>query len=233
MRGRQPDDGDHTRTAAIRQGSVSRSVSRQQLVPVAGIRLIPDAIGVVALWLLLFGMGIIVNSQPYKELVLQRFEWSAFLMAIASYTPTNTAVLAVVTGFVGGCGSLIFYGGLNPAASEGMSESEQERMPARLEHPSSSAIRGFFGYLGIMAGAVVGSDQPFATTTPEQYWRLACSVSLLAFILGFDSTLFRSLVSTVGRRYKTSPRTTNGSGDEPRDQPEQTESAHADKVRPG
>ena len=80
MRGRQPDGGNHTWTAAIRQGSVSR----QQLVPVAGIRLIPDATGVVALWLLLFGMGIIVDSKPYRELVLQRFEWSAFLMAIAS-----------------------------------------------------------------------------------------------------------------------------------------------------
>lgn len=186
----------------------------------------------LVLWLLLFGMGIIVNSQPYRDLVLQRFEWFAFLMAVASYTPTNTAVLAVVTGFVGGCGSLIFYGGLDPAASEGLPESEQERMAARLEHPSSSAIRGFFGYLGIMAGAVVGSDQPFAATTPEQYWRLACSVSLLAFILGFDSTLFRSLVSTVGRRYRTSARTTNAGGDKPGVQVGQAEGSDSDERRP-
>jgi hypothetical protein len=187
----------------------------------------------LTLWLLLFGMGIIVNSQPYRELASQHFEWFAFLMAVASYTPTNVAVLAVATGFVGGCGSLIFYGGLNPTVSENMVESEQERMPVRLEHPSSSAIRGFFAYLVIMAGAVVGSDQPFATTTPEQYWRLACSVSLLAFILGFDSTLFRSLVGTVGRRYRTSARTTNGSEDEPTDQLRRAEGPASDKGRPG
>jgi hypothetical protein len=186
----------------------------------------------LVLWLLLFGMGIIVNSQPYRELVLQHFEWFAFSMAVASYTPTNTAALAVVTGFVGGCGSLIFYGSLSPAASEGLSDSEQERMSARLEHPSSSAIRGFFGYLGIMAGAVVGSDQPFAATTPEQYWRLACSVSLLAFILGFDSTLFRTLVGTVGQRYRTSDRTTKDASDQLGDQVQAPDGRNSEKGRP-
>ncbi len=54
----------------------------------------------------------------------------------------------------------------------------------------------------IMAGAVVGSDQPFAATTPERDRRLACSVSLLSFILGFDATFFRNLVSTASRHYK-------------------------------
>lgn len=156
----------------------------------------------LAVWLLVFGMGIIVNSAPYRNAITQAFGWFPFLMAILSYTPTNTAVLAVATGFVGGCGSLIFYGGVTGAAQAEQSEESREQMRFRLEHPSSSAIRGFFGYLVIMAGAVVGSDQPFAATTPEQDRRLACSISLLSFILGFDATFFQSLVGTVGSRYR-------------------------------
>jgi hypothetical protein len=167
------------------------------------VRYILYACAGLLVWLVLFGMGIIVDSQPYRTAIAQRFDWLAFVMAVASYTPTNTAVLAVATGFVGGCGSLIFFGATDHAGGRRRSEEELDQLRVRLEHPSSSAIRGFFGYLVIMAGAVVGSDQPFAATTPEQYWRLACSVSLLSFILGFDATFFRSLVGTVSGRLRT------------------------------
>lgn len=166
------------------------------------VRYILYACAGLLVWLFLFGMGLIVNSQPYRTAIAEGFDWLAFVMAVVSYTPTNTAALAVATGFVGGCGSLIFFGAADPEGVPSRTEEELDQLRVRLEHPSSSAIRGFFGYLVIMAGAVVGSDEPFAATTPEQYWRLACSVSLLSFILGFDATFFRSLVGTVSGRFR-------------------------------
>ncbi len=61
----------------------------------------------MALWLLVFGLGILVTSQPYRDQLAKAFDWGSLLKAIVTFTPTNVAILSVLAGFLGGCASLL------------------------------------------------------------------------------------------------------------------------------
>jgi hypothetical protein len=63
------------------------------------------------------------------------------------------------------------------------------------ENPVSSMLRGFVVYIAFLAGVYVGTNAPFADPTQEQYARAAGTTSLLAFIVGYDPTIFRQLIS--------------------------------------
>lgn len=109
----------------------------------------------------------------------------AFVVAMFCYTPTNMALLTLVAGFLGGCFSNVVV--------SAMDEAEREQYSARqiaflAEHPLSATMRGFVIYLCMVAGLYVAMDDPFKDSTPGQYARLAGSLSLVAFIVGYDPT---------------------------------------------
>lgn len=110
--------------------------------------------------------------------------WS-FVAALFCYSPTNMALLTLLSGFLGGCVSNVVV--------TTMDESEREKLPQRQllflsEHPLSATMRGFVIYLCLVAGLYVAMDDPFKDSTPGQYARLAGSLSLVAFIVGYDPT---------------------------------------------
>src|SRR5260370_26734116 len=107
--------------------------------------IILGAIG-MALWLLVFGLGILVTSQPYRDQVARAFDWASLLKAIVTFTPTNVAILSVLAGFLGGCASLLLYS--DSAESTGGGEPgkpavDAERLTFLTENPVNSALRGF------------------------------------------------------------------------------------------
>ncbi|MBL9032732.1 MAG: hypothetical protein JNM80_13640 [Phycisphaerae bacterium] len=65
--------------------------------------------------------------------------------------------------------------------------------------PAVAAVMwGFFIYLSAISGLVAITGDPFSSTTPGQYLRLAGAVSLLAFVVGWRPHLLMQLVSQVG-----------------------------------
>jgi hypothetical protein len=109
----------------------------------------------------------------------------AFFAAFCCYSPTNMAMLTLTAGFLGGCVSNVVL--------HTMDEAEREKLPERQlaflsENPLSATMRGFVIYLCLVAGLYVAMDDPFKDSTPGQYARLAGSLSLVAFVVGYDPT---------------------------------------------
>lgn len=109
----------------------------------------------------------------------------AFIAAFFCYSPTNMAMLTLTAGFLGGCVSNAIFTTLE--------EEELKRIPERQlaflsENPLSATMRGFVIYLCLVAGLYVAMDDPFKDSTPGQYARLAGSLSLVAFVVGYDPT---------------------------------------------
>jgi hypothetical protein len=55
-----------------------------------------------------------------------------------------------------------------------------------------------------MAGVFITANQPFENPTSEQYVRFAASVSLFAFVVGYDPTKFQEALSFLPKRAKDS-----------------------------
>ena len=123
----------------------------------------------------------VVASHPKVE---KSQAW-AFFVAMFCYSPTNMAMLTLVAGFLGGC--------VSNAVLTTMEDDELKKLPERrlaflCENPLSATMRGFVIYLCLVAGLYVAMDDPFKDSTPGQYARLAGSLSLVAFVVGYDPT---------------------------------------------
>lgn len=53
-------------------------------------------------WFSFFGPGLFIASKPHRDILLQGFQWNAFLFSLITYTPTNVAVLRLLAAFTGG-----------------------------------------------------------------------------------------------------------------------------------
>jgi len=69
------------------------------------------------------------------------------------------------------------------------------------ENPYSSMLRGLVVYFAFLAGVFVATATAFADNpvSPQQYALSVGVVSLIAFIVGYDPTVFRSLLSISGK----------------------------------
>jgi hypothetical protein len=69
------------------------------------------------------------------------------------------------------------------------------------ENPFSSMLRGLVVYFAFLAGVFVATPTAFAdnSVSPQQYALSAGVVSLFAFVVGYDPTVFRSLLSFAGK----------------------------------
>lgn len=58
-------------------------------------------------WLLLFSIGLLIDSTPLRDKLLRSGDIPAYLVwlpfAILAFTPTNVALLSVLAGYFGGC----------------------------------------------------------------------------------------------------------------------------------
>jgi hypothetical protein len=94
-------------------------------------------IGIIGMfsWIIMFSLGILVNSKPYRESTLNHLELKIFLLSILTFSPTAFADNSV---------------------------------------------------------------------SPQQYALSAGVVSLFSFVVGYDPTVFRSLLSIAGK-FKQKP----------------------------
>ena len=164
-------------------------------------------VGSLATWVLLYAAGLLLESVEHRAVLaphmmekqlgtagkgvfdqaLKNHEPGAWLFfrALICYSPTNMALLTLVSAFLGGC--------VSNAMVASMEEPELKRLPSRRfaflsENPLAATMRGFVAYLCLIAGLYVAMDDPFKDSTPGQYARLAGSLSLVAFVVGYDPT---------------------------------------------
>lgn len=173
-------------------------------------------------YLILFSAGMFLDSKPYLRTLKQSAPFglgatvavaatdgeteepraalpaiafvTTFLWAMCLYTPTNVAFLTVIAGFLGGCASNITY-----------SRPEATSVPAiqavfRRESPFASMIRSFIVYLAFIAGIYITTNAPFENTDANQYVRFAGTISLFAFVVGYDPTKFQDFIQWAGQR---------------------------------
>lgn len=150
----------------------------------------------------MFSLGLLLNSQPYRDIILNHFDLINFLMSILTFTPTNVAMLSVIAAFSGGCASRLLIAGITKKTIPDIENSEIEKEDSHIyksENPFSSMLRGLVVYFAFLTGVFIASPNPFGTTTPQQYAQTAGVVSLLSFIVGYDPTTFRSFISLSTR----------------------------------
>jgi hypothetical protein len=166
---------------------------------------IPLGIVAIACWIVLFGLGLFINSGIYRNTLTSDFNWNQFAMSILTYTPTNIAMLCLVSALSGGCASNLVVMNLEDTIGTNVQSLEGDKLNSHVymkENPFSSLLRGVVVYFAFLAGVYIASNAPFSNPTPEQYAKTAGAISLLSFAVGYDPTIFRSIIG-LGKKIKT------------------------------
>lgn len=178
------------------------------------------AFGLLVAWLLLFGAGIMVDTEPYRAMIspagVEALKseggaapaadtstaaanttavgslrlLAAWAIVLTAFLPLNLAWLCVASSTLGAFGSLA-----------NLSSDEVDSASADMSNPFLSAVlRGFFVFLFMMSGLLLLDDAPFSNAGPGQYIRLAGFLSLFSFIVSYQPRLFSALVTSAFQR---------------------------------
>jgi hypothetical protein len=144
-------------------------------------------------WILLFSAGLFVD------------------------TPTNAALLTCLAGLAGGISSRLTYGRFveDPLGIEATEKLTVADVLVRTENPVASMLRSFIVYFIFVAGLALASPQnPFSEPTQDQYFRFAAMVSVLGFVVGYDPSVFNSLLRKLPwiREQQQEPATVKADG---------------------
>jgi hypothetical protein len=123
--------------------------------------------------------------------------WYSFFASVFCFTPINLALLTLTAGLLGGCGSNIAIETMPDMQRDRLRETHPRRHLYLQEPPVSAAIRGFIVYLCVIAGLYVAMDDPFKDPTPAQYIRLAGTLSILALMVGYDSSRLEDWLAII------------------------------------
>lgn len=160
-------------------------------------------------WLLLFIFGMSVKSSDYQAVIIQEksLNFTNLLLYAVTFTPTNTAALASLAGILGGFAS-------NLAADNQYRQLRLTNLHLKsadlatylymTENPLVSMLRGFTTYLIFIAGSYLtnftistDNDGNFMGLTASSYFKFAVSVSLLAYLTGYDPSRMKGLINSV------------------------------------
>jgi len=166
-------------------------------------------------WLVLFAAGLLIETGKYRRFLAPETyadevraaeeageplsvyggnAASAFCATTVCYTPTNLIFLTLLAGLLGGCSSNVVAGS---ASREDVPQDQRRRQMYLEENPWSAMIRGFLVYLCVIAGLYFVMDDPFKNPTPSQYLRLAGTLSVLAFVVGYDPSRIEQWIHLV------------------------------------
>lgn len=192
-----------------RKNSDTRFVAIEKLI-LGGIALL--------LWLLLFSAGLLIDTMEarltlaphavarqlgtsapadFAEIQTRAAKDSrlvAFVRCMFCYTPINLALLTIVAGLTGGCASNISVAHMKENERKELGEARARYLE---EPPASATIRGFVVYLCVIAGLYIVTEDPFRDPTASQYIRLAGTLSVLGFIVGYDPSRLIDWLSIV------------------------------------
>jgi len=143
----------------------------------------------LVLWLLTFSVGAFIDTNPLRASLSQDFKLGDFLLIVAAWIPTNLAILSILAGLSGAlCHSL--FQSIDQVGG-------QKRPLNQVLRVLGGGVAGLIFYLTIMAMAFLLMDQPFETTTKQQYFRISGVVSFMAFLAGFRPDLLRKVLEKL------------------------------------
>lgn len=170
-------------------------------------------IAIFAVWLILFFLGMSVPSSKLHPFSvdatgsISAVVWDNLVLYALTFTPTNTALLAALSGVLGGLASNL--SAHNEKKYVKSHELDAESFEYRsfiymTEHPVVSMFRGFVAYLILVAGSYLASfsiPTDDASTilgmSPSSYFKFAVTVSLLSYLVGYDPTQLQRLISSL------------------------------------
>jgi len=128
-------------------------------------------------------------------------------MALLFFSPHHVHAyqpdpLCLFAAFSGGCASKLIYTGIVKKAEETHTSLPVDKTDSQIymnENPFGSMLRGLTVYFIFLTGSFLAAADPFLITSAGQYAKSAGSVSLLSFFVGYDPTVFRSLMSLTGK----------------------------------
>ena len=163
-------------------------------------------LSVIIIWILVFTAGLLVNSEPYRNVVANhayiKLEsdiiskpendkpniYKVWAIVILCFTPTNILFLCMTSGLLGSLSRI--------AILHANKEGEQE-LPSDKTNPLISGIfRGMFVYFLVISGVLIINEAPFTNPSQIQYARLAGLMSLLSFLLSYNPSQFRNFLKS-------------------------------------
>jgi hypothetical protein len=150
------------------------------------------------LWIAFFTLGLFVPTEPLRNVL-----WSAestsiprtigyFLAVGASYTLTNMLFLSCLASLLG---CMAFRWQVGDALDATPAEAESI---AAMRVYSSAVLRGFFLYLMFISGfLIVATQNSVTSTTLDQYIRIAGTMSIVGFVVGYDPNLLVRFIRRI------------------------------------
>jgi len=188
-----PVESENSLTAGNLKQTVSHKRKRLKndhlIIALSGI------IGVMA-WIVFFTLGMLIDSSQYRATLSTNFTWFKFIMTMLTFMPSNIAILCLVSAFTGGCSSLLV---IKKAQKElGLTDESTNKSNSQIfmnESPFSSMLRGILVFFAFLAGVFITSSNALTAPTAQAYTQAAGVVSMLAFLVGYDPTMFRNLIN--------------------------------------
>lgn len=145
----------------------------------------------ISAWIVLFAAGVSIPAAPYITLLDHMAEGKTSTLALLGSgamvvlcsTYTNPGILACLAAFLGGVSKGVRSGGASTAEFADAS-------PTPVADCLSAVVRGFFLYLVLLSGLLLLTTKAITDGTQEQYVQLAGTVSVLAFMVGYDADFF-------------------------------------------
>ena len=143
-----------------------------------------------------FGIGSVVVTAEIPSSQLRNSSLS-YLSALICFTPLNLFFLATMAGLTGGYASNIAISTMSDEHRATLAKDNPRRDFLLQEPPISAAIRGFVVYLFVIAGLYVVFDSPFKDPSSSQYIRLAGTISIMAFLVGYDASRIEDWLNAI------------------------------------
>jgi hypothetical protein len=150
------------------------------------------AVVVFVSWVVLFGLGILVDTGPLRSPLPAPAAVGKWLVVLVCYLPLNLVWLCAVSSALGAFGNRANL--TNDRAGRKLRDDDNPYVAA--------IIRGFFAYLFLISGLLLLDDQPFTTPTAAQYVRLAGFLSLLSFVISYQPRFFNMLIRWAFERIR-------------------------------
>ncbi|MCX6215768.1 hypothetical protein [Spirosoma sp.] len=161
-------------------------------------------------WLFLFILGLSLEAKDFRACIMPAdiLNWKYLLLYAVSLTPINVAVLSSLAGSLGGIASNLAaenkFSLVDPATIQPDSADYQSYL-YMTENPLVSLLRGFITYMIFIAGSYLTNFTTaidptnageFMGLTASSYTRFAVTVSLLAYLAGYDPSRIKGFLNS-------------------------------------
>ncbi|WP_080238725.1 hypothetical protein [Spirosoma rigui] len=192
---------DTSEEPAFRELSTASQITRTVL-----------GLGLFASWLMLFVCGMSLNSGDYRDLIFRNevFDTKYLFLYALTFTPINVALLSALAGVLGGFASNLTASNQFHYMRNKMIHPESDEFKSYVymtENPLVSMLRGFITYMIFIAGSYLtnfttsvdpNDNASFIGLSASSYFKFAVSVSLLAYLAGYDPSRMKTLVNSIG-----------------------------------